>query len=167
MLQLRQAATTAALAAFALLGSAALTLPAIAADAAKAPTAAAAQPKAGRVEPGPAGVDKHLASLHAKFGITAAQETQWTAFAQVMRDNAKMYDQMAKERVEKMKSLNAVDDLRSFQEMAQAHADGLKRLTASFQGVYDAMTPEQKKHADSVFHDYGQRQHAKHKKTAS
>ena len=155
MLQFRHAAV----AAFALLGSAALSLPSLAADAAKTPTVAATQQKGtARIEPRAEGVEKHLADLHAKFGITAAQEPQWKAFAQVMRDNTKMYDAMAKERVEKMKSLNAVEDLRSFQEMAQAHADGLKRLTASFQGVYDAMTPEQKKHADSVFHDYGQRQ---------
>jgi protein CpxP len=144
----------------AMAGSFALSSPSLAADPAPAP--AVHKP----VEPRSlAGVEKHLAALKAKFHITDAQKPQWEAFANVMRDNVKQYDDMAKARADKMASLNAVDDLRSFQQLAQAHADGLKKLADAFQGLYDAMTPEQKKNADSVFHDYGQRQIG-HKKKA-
>jgi periplasmic protein CpxP/Spy len=108
-----------------------------------------------------AGVEAHIAQLQKKLKVTAEQKPQWDAFAQVMRDNATQFAVMTKSRSEKMKSLNAVDDLRSYQEIAQAHADGLKRLTTAFQAVYDTMSPEQKKNADTVFHDHKQQQMTK------
>jgi protein CpxP len=33
-------------------------------------------------------VEKHIADLHAKLKITAAEESQWGAVAKTMRDNA-------------------------------------------------------------------------------
>ena len=114
-----------------------------------------------RVEPrSPSGVEKHLAGLHSRLGITAAQQPQWDAFANVMRDNVKSYDALAKARLDKQESMNAVEDMRSFQELVQAHADGLKQLTAAFQGLYDSMTPEQKQRADTLFH--AQSRHTRH-----
>jgi periplasmic protein CpxP/Spy len=140
----------------ALLGSVALAAPAWA----QAPAGATPSPAA-PVAPKPqqtakqdaAGVDAHIGQLQKKLQITEQQKPQWDAFAQVMRDNATQFGVMTKSRHEKMKALNAVDDLRSYQEIAQTHADGLKRLTAAFQAVYDSMSPEQRKNADSVFHD--------------
>jgi periplasmic protein CpxP/Spy len=102
------------------------------------------------------GVDQHVAQLKKKLKITEQQKPQWDAFAQVMRDNATQFAVITKSRQEKMKSLNAVEDLRSYQEIAQTHANGLRRLTESFQTLYDTMSPEQKKNADSVFHDQRQ-----------
>ena len=136
----------------ALIGCLAFTVPALAADtgqspAAKPQTAAKAQPS---------GVDAHIIQLRKKLHITEQQTPQWNAFAQVMRDNNTQYIQLAQTRTAQLKSMNAIDDLRSFQEIAQAHADGLKRLHAAFQAVYDSMTPEQRKNADSVFHSYKQ-----------
>lgn len=153
-------------AAVALAAGMALAAPAFAADAGQAP-AKQATGRPGDIEPrSPAGVEKRITELRAKFHITEAQKPQWEAFAQVMRANAKMHDDMAKGRVEKMKSMNAVEDLKSFQDLAQAHADGLKQLTSAFQAVYDGMTPEQRKNADTVFHDYAQRAHQHHAKPA-
>jgi periplasmic protein CpxP/Spy len=103
-----------------------------------------------------AGVEAHIAQLRKKLKITEQQKLQWEAFAQVMRDNATQFAVVTKSRQEKMKSLNAVDDLRSYQEIAQTHATGLKRLTDTFQALYDTMSPEQKKNADTVFHDQRQ-----------
>ena len=155
MLQFRK--TVLSVAAAALAAGMALASPAFAADTTQAPVKKVAT-RPGNVEPRTqAGVEGRIADLRVKFGITEAQKPQWEAFAQVMRDNAKSYDVTVKVRVEKMKSMNAVEDLRSFQELAQAHADGLKKLTNSFKDVYDSMTPEQKKNADTVFHTYAQR----------
>jgi periplasmic protein CpxP/Spy len=148
----------------ALLGSVALSLPAfaqvtqpstgstpstIAPPAAKKPAQQTAKQEA-------AGVEAHIAQLQKKLKITEQQKPQWDAFAQVMRDNATQFAVVTKSRQEKMKSLNAVDDLRSYQEIAQTHATGLKRLTDTFQTLYDTMSPEQKKNADTVFHDQRQ-----------
>jgi len=154
---IRMSAATAAL-----LAGFALAAPAFAAD---APVTQDPQAKAqhhrhhnkGLETRSKAGVEGRIADLHAKFRITKEQEPQWAQFAQVMRDNTKSYDELAKTRGEKMKAMNAVQDLQSFEQIAQAHADGLKRLTASFQTLYDSFTPEQKKTADSVFHSYGER----------
>jgi periplasmic protein CpxP/Spy len=140
----------------ALLGSVALAAPALAQASAGATPNPAAPVAAKPQQTGKqdaAGVDAHIAQLQKKLQITEQQKPQWDAFAQVMRDNATQFGVITNSRHEKMKALNAVDDLRSYQEIAQTHADGLKRLTAAFQAVYDSMSPEQRKNADSVFDD--------------
>jgi hypothetical protein len=47
--------------------------------------------------------------------------------------------------------MNAVDNLKSYAAMVDAHADGLKRLVPAMQALYDAMPDAQKKVADAVF----------------
>ena len=47
--------------------------------------------------------------------------------------------------------MTAVDDLKSYGQFAQAHVDGLKGLTASFETLYNSMPDAQKKVADQVF----------------
>lgn len=106
-------------------------------------------------------VEAHISQLRKKLRITEQQAPQWDAFAQVMRDNSAQFTQLAETRNAQQQSMNAVDDLRSFQAIAQAHADGLSRLQQAFQGVYDIMSPEQRKNADSVFHDH--KRHFGHK----
>jgi hypothetical protein len=95
--------------------------------------------------------EAHIRSLHARLHITAAQETQWGNVAQVMRDNAKVMDTMIQERSGKIKTMTAVDDLRSYEKLAGAHEDGLKKLIPIFQTLYDAMSAEQKQQADQAF----------------
>ena len=89
--------------------------------------------------------------LHHNLGITAAQRTQWRDFAQVMRDNAEAIDAILKERSANITTMNAVDDLRSYQKLADAHADGMKKLVPAFEALYNTMSDEQKKNADAVF----------------
>src|ERR1044071_600228 len=95
-----------------LLAGVALAPPIWAADSAQAP---AKRHHAGLETGSKSGVEARIADLHAKFGITAAQEAQWTPFAQVMRDNTQAYNELAKQRTEQMKSMTAPEDLRSFQ----------------------------------------------------
>jgi hypothetical protein len=108
------------------------------------------------------GLDAHIKELRGKLRITAAQQPQWDDFVQVMRDNATKFELVSKTRVERHKTMNAVDDLKSFQEIAQLQADGLKRLSDAFQALYDRMSPEQQKNADAVFRDYASRWMRKH-----
>ncbi|MGH6996396.1 MAG: Spy/CpxP family protein refolding chaperone, partial [Stellaceae bacterium] len=97
-----------------------------------------------------------------RLKITAAQEPQWQQVAQVMRDNAAQMEQMVKERDAKLKTMTAVDNLQTYSDVAQAHADGLKKLVPVFDTLYGSMSDAQKKVADAVFRGIAER-HATHK----
>jgi periplasmic protein CpxP/Spy len=103
-------------------------------------------------------VEARITSLHAQLKITPAQEPQWNAFAQVMRDNAKTVDALIQSRVQNAKTMTAVDDLHAYQGIADAHAEGLKKLIPAFEALYASMSDEQKKNADAVFSQMQRRQ---------
>ena len=95
-------------------------------------------------------VEQRIQTLHAQLKITDAEESLWAAVAQVMRDNAQAVEALARERHEKT-TMTAVDDLRSYQAIADAHATGLAKLVPAFQALYAAMPPDQQKNADTLF----------------
>ena len=109
-----------------------------------------AQPKGAKVTPVDR-VEARIKSLHARLKITAAQEPAWGAVAQTMRDNAHAVAALVAKRTQNLKTMTAVDDLNSYQEIAQAHADGLKTLAAAFQTLYASLSDAQKKNADVIF----------------
>lgn len=92
-----------------------------------------------------------IKDMHAKLKITTAQEDQWGKVAQVMRDNAKSMDSLIQARVAHANNMTAVDDLKSYGEITDAHADGIKKLTPVFATLYDSMSDAQKKTADTFF----------------
>ena len=97
-------------------------------------------------------VEQQIANLHAQLKVTPDQESRWNGVAQVMRDNAANMEKLVAEKRQKgPQNMTAIDDLMSYQEIAQAHVDGLKRLTSSFKSLYDSMPDAQKKNADKVF----------------
>jgi len=96
-------------------------------------------------------VERHIADLHAKLKITAAEESQWKEVAETMRDNAKNLDKAIDKRDASHGSATAIDDLNSYADIAQAHATGVKKLAKSFSGLYSMMSDDQKKEADSIF----------------
>jgi LTXXQ motif family protein len=109
-------------------------------------------------------VETRIQELHQKLKITAAQESQWNNFAEVMRDNAQTVDAVLKERSEKLHTMSAVEDLRSYEKLADAHADGLRKLVPAFETLYNTMSEDQKKTADVVFAKHEKRpQHASSK----
>jgi periplasmic protein CpxP/Spy len=130
---------------------------------ASAAPARAASPEAGLATAvnAPAGdrVELRIKELHTKLKIIPAQEELWSNVAQVMRDNAKTMGVLVKARSEKANTMNAIDDLKSFSEIAEAHADGLKKFTPAFEPLYAGMSDAQKKDADRLFH------HQDHKKS--
>lgn len=99
-------------------------------------------------------VEQRIDNLHAALKITPDQEAKWKDVAQAMRDNAAaMQKLVAEKRASPPQNMTAVDDLNTYQKFAQAHVDGLKNLTASFQTLYDSMPDAQKKVTDQVFQD--------------
>lgn len=108
------------------------------------------------------GVEARIKSLHSHLKITAAQEPQWQQVAQVMRDNAAQVEKLVNERNAKLKTMTAVDNLQTYSDIAQAHADGLKKLVPVFDTLYDSMSDAQKKVADSVFRGIAERHRAAH-----
>ncbi|MDQ7977646.1 Spy/CpxP family protein refolding chaperone [Paraburkholderia sp. SARCC-3016] len=120
-----------------------------ASSAAPAMTAASNADKSARREQH---VEDRIAYLHQQLKITPQQETQWNAFADVMRNNG---DTMAKlfEARRADKNISALDDMKQYAEITQAHADGTKKLVDAFQPLYDSMSADQKKLADTTFRE--------------
>ncbi len=100
-------------------------------------------------------VDKRITRLHQQLKITPDQETAWTAFAQVMRDNVTSIDKAYKDRSASLETMSAPDNMRNFAQIEQARADGVQKLATSFQTLYDALSDSQKKTADTLFRHYG------------
>jgi protein CpxP len=96
-------------------------------------------------------VEARIKELHAKLKITQAQEDLWTNVTQVMRDNAQTYHALIKVRSENAKTMTAIDDLKSYGNVADAHAEGLKKFIPVFGALYASMSDAQKKNADTIF----------------
>lgn len=118
------------------------------------PTRAAANAKTYST---PERVEARIEDLHAKLGITQAQEPQWKQLAEVMRDNAKAIEDKAAEREKAMQTMTVMDDLRSYEALAKTNAEGLTKLVSAFEPLYTSMSPDQKKKADAEFAGYRKR----------
>ena len=103
-------------------------------------------------------VEARITQLHTLIDITPAQESQWGKVAEVMRDNTKTLDALSKMRSEHTKTMTAVEDMKSYGEIAAAHVDGINKLIPVFEVLYDSMSDAQKKEADEAFR-FGHRHH--------
>ncbi len=101
--------------------------------------------------------EDRINDYHKRLMITPAQEEQWTKLAAVMRDNAVRMEALIEERRAKGNTLNAVEDLKAYNRITDEHAAGLKNFIAAFEPLYNIMSPEQKKNADTIFTEHGQR----------
>jgi periplasmic protein CpxP/Spy len=114
---------------------------------AAAPTdATPAKPKRSRTDR----VEQRIKTLHDDLHITADQEQLWTPVAQAMRDQATAMQQAIAQRRQNP-SMNAVDDLKSYEAIADAHAQGLQKLVPAFDALYASLSDDQKKEADTLF----------------
>jgi protein CpxP len=124
---------------------------------AQSPSTPAPAPPPTQTAPSPANpamddaIGKRITQLHAALQITADEEAQWRQFADVMRDNAHKMDQTYKDRAAKFANLSALENMQSYAQIAQEHAEDVQRLGAAFQPLYAAMPDAQKKIADEVF----------------
>jgi periplasmic protein CpxP/Spy len=95
--------------------------------------------------------DQRIQALKAQLAITAEQVPVWDTFAQTMRDNAVSTDQLFQRRAGAVVAMNAVDNMKSYAEIAQDYATNLARLSASFEALYGGLSDAQKKTADTLF----------------
>jgi periplasmic protein CpxP/Spy len=148
----RTKSLTRTLATAVLLGS--IALPGSLAIAAGDSAATMASTSAATTESAPAesaAVEARIKELHSKLHITAAQQTQWDNLVQVMRENAKaMYD-LEKQRAENASAMTAVDAVKSYQAVIEAHEAGMAKFVPAFESLYDSMSQSQKKTADAMF----------------
>jgi periplasmic protein CpxP/Spy len=91
--------------------------------------------------------------MYAKLKITPAQEAQWAKVAQVMLEYAKTMDALTQVRVDHAKDMSAIDDLKSYGEIAESHANGIKKLTPVFADLYASMSDAQKNEVDTLFRE--------------
>ena len=117
--------------------------------------AGAAAPSATTSAPAPTrGVEGLIAHLHEKFQITPTQENAFQKVAEVMRENADTMSALAKKRAEGAKASTAVDDLKSYSEISEAHSLGTKKMIPVFKALYDSMSASQKLAADDEFREH-------------
>jgi periplasmic protein CpxP/Spy len=134
-----------------------------------APTAPGATAQPGAPAPSTTAeqhVEARIKQLHGQLKITAAQDSQWNQFAQTMRDNARDMDEAAEQRAQQFATMSAVENMQSYEKLAEDHVQHLQKLIPAFQTLYDAMSPEQKKTADQVFRA-GAEAHAQAQKSAN
>jgi Spy/CpxP family protein refolding chaperone len=133
-----------------LLGAIVLASPAFAASNAQSPAqqamAAPASDSAGATP-----VEARIRDLHKKLHITEAQKPQWDALAMVMRDNAQAMVDLQKQRAADSQSMNAVEVIKSYESVIEAHESGMKKFVPPFEALYNTMSDAQKKSADSLF----------------
>lgn len=108
------------------------------ADAAGAVLLAQAQPPAQNVE-------TSIAQLRQRLQITPAQQPRFAAFANVMRDNARMTPGSPPA------NATAVDALRMAIQYGQQDLAGMRRLLPVLQALYASLSPAQQRTADMVF----------------
>jgi len=136
-------------------------LPASSADLAQAPAARsdilakASPPATTEAAPVPAeanaAVEARIKELHRKLHITAAQQTQWDNLVQVMRGNATAMIDLQRQRAQDVKSMTAVDAVKSYAAVVEAHETGMAKFVPAFQALYDSMSDRQKMLANTMF----------------
>ena len=93
-------------------------------------------------------VEANIASLRQKLQIVPAQEAQFSAVANVMRENARAGASAAHQ---PPANATAVDDLRAEIQYDEVELAGLKRLLPALEALYSTLSPTQRKTADAVF----------------
>jgi periplasmic protein CpxP/Spy len=95
--------------------------------------------------------DQRIQALRAQLQITAPQVPQWDAFAQVMRDNATKTDTLFRQRASAAAGMNALDNMKSYADIARAYADNTQALATAFEALYGVLTVQQKQTIDTLF----------------
>jgi periplasmic protein CpxP/Spy len=107
-------------------------------------------------------IERRIADLHGRLHITPEQTQQWDRFAEVTRENARAMAETYRERAEKVGTMSAVDNLRSYAQIEQQRAEGMQKLVPVFATLYEALSDQQKKTADEAFRSYSGNPQAHH-----
>jgi protein CpxP len=98
-------------------------------------------------------VEQHIQDLQTKLQITPQQKAQWDRFTAVMRENAQDMDKLYQARAQAIDSMSAEANMKSYAEMAEHHAQDVRRLVPAFDTLYASMSSSQKQAADQVFRE--------------
>ena len=112
-------------------------------------------------------VETHIKQLHAQLQITPAEQPQWDRSAQVVRDNARDMDRAFMQRAQQYATMNAVQNMQSYEQIAEAHVQHLQKLVPAFDNLYNEMPEQQKKLTDQVFRANAERHEAQSRHGAS
>jgi periplasmic protein CpxP/Spy len=91
-------------------------------------------------------VETNIAELHQRLQISAAQEPQFEALANVMRQNARTMSGASPP-----SNPNAVEGLRLAIQYGQEEINGMRRLLPALQALYTSLSPTQRQTADMIF----------------
>jgi LTXXQ motif family protein len=93
-------------------------------------------------------VESNISELHQRLQITPGQEPQFSAVANVMRENARLE---ASAPQQPPANATAVDDLRAYIKYSELELAGLKKMLPPLEALYSTLSPTQKQSADAVF----------------
>lgn len=101
-------------------------------------------------------IEGWIAFLETELDITDAQQPQWTAFADTLRDGAAQMRRLreelhpAREEGKEEPPMSAVERLERWERFAEVSLEALRGLNAAFKPLYEAMTEAQKQEADRL-----------------
>lgn len=98
-----------------------------------------------------ADAEQRINALQAQLHITDQQKPQWDAFAKAMRDNASSTDALFRQRASATANMTALENMKSYAQVARAYADNTDALARSFETLYDVLTPQQRQTIDGLF----------------
>ena len=100
--------------------------------------------------PPPQNVEANIASLHQRLGITPAQEPQFSALANVMRQNARAEESAPRPPAA---TASAVDYLRAEIQYDEIELAGEKRFLPALEALYATLSPAQRQTANAIFRE--------------
>ena len=101
----------------------------------------------------PEWMDARLTKIHRKLRITSEQEGAWNDYAKGMRETAESMQPLYAKYYKEQHTMNAVENMRLFMEMSEAHAKVQKVLIPLFEKLYNMFSDKQKAIADEFFSD--------------
>ena len=95
-------------------------------------------------------VEGRLAYVKTALGITEEQAAAWKAYEDAARANGQSMQAAHQTMMSAMQSGSAIDRMQTHITMMQARLDALKALKPAAETLHQALTPEQKKKADTL-----------------
>jgi len=95
-------------------------------------------------------VEIMISNMRTRLRVTAAEQSQFDAVADVMRTNAKAMETLLAERGHGTDQ-SAVASLHWYEKLTDAHAAVLKNFTPAFETFYATLSASQRRAADAIF----------------
>lgn len=132
------------------------------------PSTATTSPMAAHRAPGATAqerVETYIRQLHAQLRITPSEQPQWERYVAVMRENARDMDAVIAQRIQQFPTMDAMQNMQSYEKLAEAHAEHLQKLVRAFGDLYNAMPESQKRLTDQVFRENAEARAQRHVQT--